>query len=242
MNILSNAPNLDLGKELSEIENRMLNRINTIETRRQRNIDFITISSMKELSDKDIHSDKPIDEDWINRFFLNARDISDEHMQYVWGKILAGEIINPGSFSLRSIETIKNMNYIEAKVFQGLVQYAINVGECGYIIRSRKFLKSFPQGDYRIWMMKGINLIHEGILTTTFHFDNTQTLTFSYGSCSCDVSGEIGKDTLTLDTHSLTQVGSELAKLIDVTPDVEHFENVCKEIESHGFMVKSKYK
>lgn len=56
--------------------------------------------------------------DWFLRFFEAAGNISSEDMQFLWGKVLAGEIRNPGNFSLRAIETLRNMTAREALIFK----------------------------------------------------------------------------------------------------------------------------
>jgi hypothetical protein len=46
----------------------------------------------EELKKENDVSDTPVDEDWIVRFFNVVEDISDEMMQQLWGRILAGEV------------------------------------------------------------------------------------------------------------------------------------------------------
>jgi len=50
----------------------------------------------------------------MNRFLNIAEDISDEDMQVIWGRVLAGEIKKPKSFSLRTLEVLRNMSKEEA--------------------------------------------------------------------------------------------------------------------------------
>ena len=69
-----------------------------------------------------------VDPNWGKRFFNIAQDISDENMQELWSKILAGEISQPGSFSLRSLEVLKNMSQKEAILFRKLCALSTNNG------------------------------------------------------------------------------------------------------------------
>lgn len=55
--------------------------------------------------------------DWFLRFFESASNVSNEDMQELWATILAGEITNPGSFSLRTLDTVYNMSQNEAVIF-----------------------------------------------------------------------------------------------------------------------------
>ncbi|MGY0408866.1 MAG: DUF2806 domain-containing protein, partial [Polaribacter sp.] len=55
--------------------------------------------------------------DWAVDFFDIAQDCSDEYMQYIWAKLLAGEAEKPGKYSRRTIHLIKMMTQHEARVF-----------------------------------------------------------------------------------------------------------------------------
>lgn len=61
-----------------------------------------------------IDTTEGFDYDWFVRFFDAVANISNEHMQQLWGKILAGEIKHRGAFSLRTMEIMRNMTALEA--------------------------------------------------------------------------------------------------------------------------------
>lgn len=62
-------------------------------------------------------SDEPVNTDWTNRFFSIVEDISDETLQDIWGRILAGEVKRPNSFSLRTLDLLRNITKEEAELF-----------------------------------------------------------------------------------------------------------------------------
>lgn len=62
-------------------------------------------------------SDSEFDFDWFVRFFEACSNISNEQMQKLWARILAGEVNRPGSFSLRTVETLNRITYNEAISF-----------------------------------------------------------------------------------------------------------------------------
>ena len=64
------------------------------------------MQAAQSLSESDNVSD--IDEDWIEAFFRECEDISDEQMQMLWGRILSEEAKSKGSFSqnLKLLSTI----------------------------------------------------------------------------------------------------------------------------------------
>lgn len=58
------------------------------------------------------------DFDWFLRFFDAAGNIRAEDMRQLWARVLAGEIEHPGSFSLRTVEVLRNMSQAEALAFK----------------------------------------------------------------------------------------------------------------------------
>ena len=53
---------------------------------------------------------EPIDEDWMNQFVRYAEDASSEWLQQVWGRVLAGEIRKPGSFSRHTLRFVAELD------------------------------------------------------------------------------------------------------------------------------------
>lgn len=93
--------------------------------RQEENIESILEVASLELSQAANVSDEPVDNDWITRFFNIAKDISNEEMQYVWGKLLAGEIKKPRTFSVRTLEVLKNLTQQEAISFDTIAPFVL---------------------------------------------------------------------------------------------------------------------
>jgi hypothetical protein len=87
-----------------------------------------------------------VDPDWVARFFGSAQDVSNEDMQKLWARILAGEVVKPGTFSLRTLEVLKNLSQREAERFQEAASMVSNDGllllgpSCRQIFRERMLL------------------------------------------------------------------------------------------------------
>ncbi len=86
-------------------------------------LDDIDINIKEKNSSENTNYD--FDFDWFLRFFESASYISNKDMKFLWAKVLSGEIENPGSFSLRTIEVMRNMSSKEAKTFENLTQYIL---------------------------------------------------------------------------------------------------------------------
>jgi uncharacterized repeat protein (TIGR03899 family) len=114
------------GKEIdAEVKDRILERFKHQETKRQLNIDNIVEIAKTQLEQENTVSDEPVNNDWTTRFFNIAADISDNEMQALWGRILAGETKQPKSYSLRTLEIVKNLSKNDAEIFMKVANYAI---------------------------------------------------------------------------------------------------------------------
>ncbi|MEZ9765925.1 DUF2806 domain-containing protein [Vibrio splendidus] len=70
-------------------------------------------------------SDQDVDPDWFVRWRDCAEKVSSEELQRLWAKALAGEIVAPGTYSLRTLEFIKNISQSEAHEISKLAPYVI---------------------------------------------------------------------------------------------------------------------
>ena len=112
----------------SEDFNRLMQRAGTRlalqETIKQHNIETVIDNAYEILEKEDVCSEEPVEQGWINRFFDSVANVSDEDLQKLWGKVLAGEIKQPKSYSLRTLETLKNMSKYEAVLFEKVATLA----------------------------------------------------------------------------------------------------------------------
>jgi Protein of unknown function (DUF2806) len=73
------------------ISERANSRLEYQERKRQNNIENVTSAAASQLINEDSIPEESPSEDWVNRFFNHAQDISSQEMQELWGRILAGE-------------------------------------------------------------------------------------------------------------------------------------------------------
>jgi hypothetical protein len=106
---------LEKSIELKEIEIRAKERVSKREARRQRNLEAIAVKAAREVPES--VSEKPVDEDWLAQFFENCQDVSNEGMQTVWARLLAGEIAQPGTYSYRALSAVKMLRPDHAHLF-----------------------------------------------------------------------------------------------------------------------------
>lgn len=118
-----------------EYARRAVNRYGEKILREQGNLDKIVAISADLLKkdksatsgnqDSDNEEKKTIEDDWLNNFEKEASQKSTEEMQVLFGRILAGEIRNPGSFSIRAVKILSELDQNTAILFKKLCSVCI---------------------------------------------------------------------------------------------------------------------
>jgi len=113
--------------ETTELEQRTLQRFVYEEAKKQSNIESITSQSLPQLNES--AKPKEIEEDWITNFLDKCRLVSDEEMQSIWARILAGEANEPGKFSKRTVNFMESLDKQDALLFTKLCTFNWTLGD-----------------------------------------------------------------------------------------------------------------
>lgn len=89
------------------------------------NVEEIVSRAKQQFAPDEQVSEEPVEKDWLNRFLNIAEEISDEEMQDIWGRVLAGEIKKPKSYSLRTLEVLRNLSKEEATLITKVSNYQV---------------------------------------------------------------------------------------------------------------------
>jgi hypothetical protein len=132
------------------LEARADERLMKEKIRRQHNIESITGEGVKALPPPEQISREPVSQDWIARFYHECQDISDEQMQQIWGRILAGEVATPGTFSPRTLSVVRDLTKDDANLF-------LKVCEFVWYIPGASFVPVIDDTDLPIVVDAGLN-------------------------------------------------------------------------------------
>jgi len=106
--------------------------------RERLNVDRISQAAAEELRSEppSIGSDQdsevsPISEDWLNAFEDDAAKMSSQQMQRLFGKILAGEIRKPTSYSIKTVKLMAQLDNRAAALFSLLCSLSISASGPG---------------------------------------------------------------------------------------------------------------
>ncbi len=75
--------------------------------------------------------EKIINDDWLNNFETEARQKSTEEMQIRFGRVLAGEIRQPGSYSIKAIKLFGEIDQNTAILFKKFCSVCVVIGVFG---------------------------------------------------------------------------------------------------------------
>lgn len=228
------------------LEERTQDRLNFQEAKKQLNIENVTAFAAEELRNEQPITDEPLDEDWTTRFFKIAEEVSNEEMQALWGKILAGEIKQPKSYSLRTLELIRNLSKNEADVFMKVANFAIKSGSKNYLFEGNddKFLKDKCNINYTdIALLTEIGLIQPGAFVQHQLLQQTtdSQRVFIAGSTVIIANIKANTPTIQLPVNVFSNSGNELFKLINTTPPFDYLKYFANSFKGENVDVKYGY-
>jgi hypothetical protein len=213
--------------QITDVHRRALNRFLQEEAQKQLNIEAITQRSFPLLEEK--ASPDRVESDWIANFFDKCRIISDEEMQELWSRLLAGEANAPGSISKKTVNLLADLDKGDAILFTNL---------CTFVWQIRRPTPLIFDVQAPVYNARGINFVSLVHLETLglVRFDNTsgfKQLGLPKGGIARyhgrPVVVTFPKDAdneLDIGRVLLTQAGQELARVSSSSPDEGFFQYV----------------
>jgi uncharacterized repeat protein (TIGR03899 family) len=231
------------GKEIEALSyERIQERILHQETKRQKNIDNVSQIAAEQLAREQVVSDEPVDEDWTARFFNIVEDVSDDEMQQLWGRILAGEVKQPKSYSLRTLELLKNLSKREAEVFSRAANFVITSHNSPFLFKGKnnelldKYLLTFED---RLLLTETGLLQAENTISRALRKDNSDSLIyFDSGNYIIKVLKKADTPENRIEILRFTKIGEELLKLLTPTPIKDYIRDFCLQTEDLGLDVE----
>lgn len=119
----------------------------------------VALSILAETPEEDI-SDEPVSPDWFARWRREAQIIGDQELRNLWGRILAEEVKQPNSVSLKTLDVLKNVTAEDAELFCHTVKFRI-----GSLIVSSYASSITPYSIEQLIQLQGLGLITGGDLS-----------------------------------------------------------------------------
>ncbi len=236
--------------------------------REQKILDAITIGATQEILARAPQIEEPvaqeseekleINDDWLNAFEREATLKNTQEMQALFSRILAGEIIKPKSFSIKTIRTIGELDLDIAKIFQQLCSLCILLGPpkheifhaMGVTLKGRadqNGLKEFGLPTHKL-----IQLFEFGLISSM------HDMSMDFSKTIIDIEGYTlpfpfihNKRHYGLIKHPDNQlneiplygvhfsmVGRELLPIVDVVPVEDYTAELMQLLDSHKFSMR----
>ena len=223
-------------------------RIQFQEEKRQANIGAVVRQASLRLEDKEVY-DYEVDHDWTARFFNEVQDVSSGDLQSLWAKVLAGEIEQSGSTSIKTLNVLRNLDKRAADLIVKLCSACVTVSmpENGLLDARVPFVSGYKEGNalgqYGLDYGKLIALQEHGIVTSdlnSWHDYNAciepwvsepkvgmLVCPFSFQSQYWVLSPTAERpvdEEFRLPGVALTRSGWELSNIVDLEPMADYFQ------------------
>jgi hypothetical protein len=200
--------------EITELQRRAFTRLAAEEAKKQSNIEQITEKALNQLDNASKPQD--MDDDWITNFFDKCRTVSDEEMQLLWAKILAGEANSPGVYSKRTVNLLNSLDKKDAELFTLLCNFVWVMGgesyplvlDCKAPIYFENGIDFFNLTDLdtlgliRFDPVAGFEINYKGFVAFNYHHD---AIIFNQNS--------LNKGRINIGNVMLTKIGKELSRV-----------------------------
>ncbi|EIF2705584.1 MULTISPECIES: DUF2806 domain-containing protein [Vibrio] len=219
-------------------------RDNTLNTRQARDIqEQINVTKAVLFAEEELEnnytegSEEDLDSDWFARWRDSVEKISSEDLQRLWAKALAGELASPGSYSLRTLEFIKNISKSEAHEISKLAPFAISdsvyqvkaIEDAGldfsYLLEMEDIgiLSGVKGGGLHLTLGSRIADSYEQAL-----FHNNKILRITHENSGKKAEFEV---------YKVTKLGMEVLRLGVFPMNTDYLEQIGTKVKTQGFKV-----
>lgn len=197
-------------------------------------------------------TEKSIDDDWFNIFEKEASQKSSEDMQHRFGRVLAGEIEKPGSYSIKAVKLLGELDQNTAILFKKFCSVCVVYGAFGVSNGDHVFDARVPslggQPGSNALSKYGLGFGQLNILNEYNLIISDYNSWYGYNLCIMNKDNPVllpfqhqGKYWILLPTPergntsefklsgvALSRVGRELSRIIDQDPMSEYTEDLKK--------------
>lgn len=185
-------------------------------------------------------SEEAVDPDWFRRWRESAEQVQAEELQRLWARTLAGEVKAPGTYSLRTLDFLRNLTKAEAEQITRVAPYVFG-----------NFLPKFDDAALQSVGITFATLLdledmgfvtgHSGIgLQKTLESQQTDRY-FSFlvnHSKILLLERESPQPPVTIKGAALTRVGREVISLGQFSPDLDYVRKFAEHLKESGVTVK----
>lgn len=223
--LLTQQDRIDAGIKEREMR-KLVNKMRVVEA---------ALDDIKGSAEEQEETDEPMSEDWLNYFESYAENVSSEELRSLWARVLAGEIRNPRSFSLRTLRLLSEIDAATAKSFESFVSDRIT---------DDSLLKR--EGLEGAELFEAIELEEAGLfqdvvfstLQRTFDVNDDQQNIIVDSGFVAIIKVREGTTQLNYPIVKITRVGIELCKLLTPRNPINSLEKISQHFIDKGVAEK----
>lgn len=224
--------------------------------RSQLNLNSIASKAVDELKTQAITSrleDVPeVEDDWLNAFEVEAAQMSSDHAQRIFAKILAGEINRPSTFSKKTLKLMSQLDNRAAEVFRVACSIAIVLRRSGAVVDARvvgfgsvgmNSLSPFGLSYDDCTLLQEYGLVDAALDSKCDYQhvivqDGQVSCTIAYQNSEWVLVSKSGiKDTFELAGMRFTASGAELLSIVDAQPNQMYTFKLNEHLEQRGMVL-----
>jgi Protein of unknown function (DUF2806) len=225
--------------QISDLQRRALQRFLIEEGQKQENIESITLKALPHVSDQ--ASPQDIEKDWIANFFDKCRLISDDEMQILWSRLLAGQANSPGKFSKRTVDLLASMDKKEAELFQKFISFIWNFEVSQPLIydAQNSIYTKRKMNFYNLTHLDKIGLLSFDAIAGFSRVDQPRSHPVSYFGDKYIIDLPLeSENVFHLGSVILTQAGREIASICQADAIPEFCDYVVTKWREMGYIVE----
>jgi hypothetical protein len=222
-----------------DLAERAKNRLDVNETKRQLNLEQIGTIALQ-LLPKNAVPEK-INIDWLDHFIISSQDTGEQYLRNIWANILSQEATKPGRFSKRTLDYFKNFSVDDCKLFEKFLPFIFKHNDTAIFYNPfyRDFIKFRDEFDFSY--LDFFHLTAIGIIIGNFaelRVDIGKHLEYYYFDKKIRIYNENNQPQI-ITAYMLTEVGSQLANIVDAVGYNEFLDIVISNIKSKGLRVET---
>lgn len=181
---------------------------------------------LKQLPSQD---DRGTSAEFIGRSESIASEFTDDKLRDMFARVLAGEIVRPGSFSLRTLDTIRLMDQNVAQIFDRFrkllfdTEYVINLASIDEILKK-----------HDVSMQDRLELQDAGLIDDSMGvtLPPGSRLSWAYGNRVLRINIPTGGQEVWISTIRLTRSAREMAQVLPQAVSGDYFHEVGRTLTS----------
>ena len=226
--------------EVTDLQRRAIGRFVVEEAKKQENIEKITEKAIPKLNDS--ATPQNVEDDWITNFFDKCRIISDNEMQSLWAKVLAGEANSPGTYSKRTVNFLGSLDKTDANLFTVLCGFGWFIGEVVPLVYDAQASVYNDQGINfnTLTHLDDIGLINFGPFSGFKRTGFPKIITVAYYEAPLNIEfDKPEKNDLSIGKVLLTKTGQQLAPICGANKIINFQEYIIEKWSKQGLILST---